>query len=317
VVRFYCGGLLGDFAAALSEVFPMANVGDGQKHGWGNGALTPEDAERFAQMFRPSWELDDAPFAAASTDDTIADADMRHLERGGANAEVQATLAKGTLLMPPPSVDAGARSPAAAQRAAMNATMPLAQHAPGRAVAPSSASPPSRPLSQHAPGSNTRTGTSPTAAGARTRRESYVTDELLVPRKSKAGLIAAISVAALVAVGGIGALVLMSGSKPEAAPSTPADNPTVKVEARPVPPPPPAPEPPPPATAAPTKAAPPPAPEAPSTTAKPSPPPPPPPPVAAAPARPAPPSAPRNAGASAAPPKPRGGGSPIVHDVPF
>lgn len=301
----------------------MANVGDGQKHGWGNGALTPEDAERFAQMFRPSWELDDAPFAASSADDTIADTEMRSLEKGGTNAEVQATLAKGTLLMPPPSIDPGARSPAA-QRAALNATMPLAQHLPARAsaapsaVAPASARPASRPVPQPAGGTRGNT-----VAGARTRRESYATDELLVPRKSKTGLIAAISVAALVAVGGIGALVMMnSGAKSDGASSGPPENATSKVEVRRVLPPPPPPPEPPPATAtpAPTKASPPPAPEAPSTNTKPAAPPPPPPapPVAAAPARPAQPSAPRNTGGSSAPPKPRsGGGSPIVHDVPF
>ena len=32
------------------------------------GGLTPDDAERFAADFRPSWEIEEAPYAASTSE---------------------------------------------------------------------------------------------------------------------------------------------------------------------------------------------------------------------------------------------------------
>src|SRR5262245_53105561 len=51
------------------RLFPMANSAgnDIPKALEAGGEISPEDAERFAAAFRPSWELDDAPFTQAAT----------------------------------------------------------------------------------------------------------------------------------------------------------------------------------------------------------------------------------------------------------
>src|SRR6185312_3784626 len=57
--------------------------------------LSAADFERFAAQIRPSWELDDAPFAATAAMDAI---DLEALQRGGgANAEVAAALLNGAV----------------------------------------------------------------------------------------------------------------------------------------------------------------------------------------------------------------------------
>ncbi len=54
------------------------------------GKLTPEDAERLASMFRPAWELDDAPFAQGTT---LSAAEMDALTAGaGVAPEVAAVI---------------------------------------------------------------------------------------------------------------------------------------------------------------------------------------------------------------------------------
>lgn len=54
-----------------------------------NARLTPEEAERLAATFRPSWELDDAPFTGAAI---LSDADIKALQRGAAASEVRTTM---------------------------------------------------------------------------------------------------------------------------------------------------------------------------------------------------------------------------------
>ena len=49
------------------------------------GALSPEEAERLASSFRPSWELDEAPFTGAGT---LSASDLLALQGGGTLAEV-------------------------------------------------------------------------------------------------------------------------------------------------------------------------------------------------------------------------------------
>jgi hypothetical protein len=51
--------------------------------------LTPEDAERLAANFRPSWELDDLPFSGASP---LTEADIRAMKGGGTLADVRGAV---------------------------------------------------------------------------------------------------------------------------------------------------------------------------------------------------------------------------------
>ncbi len=69
----------------------MAHPADSGSKGptaFAGGRLSPEDAERFASMFRPSWELDEAPFTGPGT---LSTGDMRALAGGGVHADVRAT----------------------------------------------------------------------------------------------------------------------------------------------------------------------------------------------------------------------------------
>jgi hypothetical protein len=298
--------------------------------GWENGAFSPDDLERFAQAFRPSWELDQAPFRAPSPDDTLSDADMQALQAVGANKDLRG----GRTLM----MNGG---PAAVAPAAPPAQTPLEASVAKAAFEsfplPPPGPKPQVPRHQAGYGATVRMDPTPRSAGARSLARASAplpsrassTDEVFVPRKSRTGLFVGITVAALVAVGGVGALVMMgSGSNAESSPvPPPATTTAVKAEAHPVPPPPPAAETPvaattqtatATATAKATADTPPPPPPA-TTTAKAAPPPPPPPTVAAAPPPRPPPAAPRNPGNSGntAPAKPKGGGGTIVHDVPF
>jgi len=55
--------------------------------------LSPEEAERLAATFRPSWELDDAPFTGPGT---LSDGDLKALQGGGTHAEVRAAVQTAT-----------------------------------------------------------------------------------------------------------------------------------------------------------------------------------------------------------------------------
>jgi hypothetical protein len=54
-----------------------------------NARLTPEDAERLAATFRPSWELDDAPFTGPGA---LTEADLHALKGGGTQADVRGAV---------------------------------------------------------------------------------------------------------------------------------------------------------------------------------------------------------------------------------
>ncbi len=70
-----------------------------------SGGLTPEDAERLAAAFRPSWELDDAPFTGAGT---LSATDVAALQGGGIVAEVRELLPKTNVFEAPAPVVAPA-----------------------------------------------------------------------------------------------------------------------------------------------------------------------------------------------------------------
>src|SRR4051794_41750077 len=77
----------------------MASAAEGGSNGVGMepGDLSAEDAERFASEFKPSWELDEAPFAAGSAKATD---DLHALTGNGVNADVAAALNGDTIHAP-------------------------------------------------------------------------------------------------------------------------------------------------------------------------------------------------------------------------
>jgi hypothetical protein len=296
--------------------------------------LTPEDAEKLAATFRPSWELDDAPFAGPAA---FADAELPALRGGGTQADVRGAVqalngthapAPATVLEneptssvilgggidaedPPTVVQRPPADPGAAAKAMSAPATTPAILVPTRA-APAAPSPP-----RHV------------AAGPRIVPAS---DADRLPKRSRLGLWLGLGAAGIGIV--IGAwLAAGSGDKRDAA-APPVDTPVVTT-ASPIPPPPPPTE---------TAQTAPPAVQA--TAAPPTPPPPaaaipeppprvtPSPPVAAAPViapTPAPAPPPRAAStghqaaswgggaapAPKAPTRPKGAGTTIVRDVPF
>src|SRR5258706_5254511 len=64
----------------------------GEQGTFANAGLSPDDFERLAAAFRPSWELDEAPFTGAASFST---ADLRALQGGGTRADVR-TVAQAT-----------------------------------------------------------------------------------------------------------------------------------------------------------------------------------------------------------------------------
>lgn len=242
--------------------------------------LTPEEADRLASMFRPSWELDDAPFTGAGA---LSDADMLALQGGGGiRAEVRATaqqvptatngngshaapVAQGapvaaavevpSVVLDPSLTPAPPAQPvhvasktmmgvgASALQAAVAAAMP--QPAPASTAGPASEAPrppPSRP-SQRPMAPNFMLGPpTPRAQQVPVVGRPPSASDVAYPKKSSMGLWLAIGGAAVVVLGvGIYA-VASSGSSPTANPE-----PTATATAKPtedklsaVPPPPPA-----------------------------------------------------------------------------
>src|SRR5580700_8785195 len=66
--------------------------------GFENAPLTPDDLERLATAFRPSWELDEAPFTGAGT---MSAADVQALQGGGTHADVRAATRMAGSAFPP------------------------------------------------------------------------------------------------------------------------------------------------------------------------------------------------------------------------
>ena len=67
-----------------------ASVSNGA--GFSNGRLSVDEAERLAATFRPSWLLDDAPFAAMAPANTFTRAELQALEGGGTRPDVHAAV---------------------------------------------------------------------------------------------------------------------------------------------------------------------------------------------------------------------------------
>jgi hypothetical protein len=258
----------------------MAHPGDrnlGTKPGNGgaavfvNAKLSFDDAERLAASFRPSWELDDAPFTGAGT---LSDADVGALQGGGTSAQVRASLrANGSTAghepensvvidraitaadIPPklaavPAAPAhgmtmrlGAQAPAVAAQArpepAALAAAPSPWAGPGGTIILPPGAAPKIPQPQAAPVAARPAPPSP-AAQARAQRPAVARpvdiDEPVVPKKSKGILIGAAAV--LVIAAGIGIAVAMGGNK-EAQKAAPMPTKTEeKTSAIPPPPPP-------------------------------------------------------------------------------
>ncbi len=230
--------------------------------------LTPEEADRLASMFRPSWELDDAPFTGAGS---LSDADMLALQGGGGiRAEVRATaqqapgatngahavpVAQGAVETPsvvldpsltpaPPAQPVHVASKtmmgvgASALQAAVAAAMP--QPAPAPPVSEAPRPPPSRPSQRPmAPNFNLGPPTPRAQQVPVTGRPGPSAGDVAYPKKSSMGLWLAIGGAAVVVLGiGIYA-VASSGSSPTATPEPTATVKPTEDKLSAVPPPPP------------------------------------------------------------------------------
>ncbi len=177
------------------------------------GELSPEDAERFASAFRPMWEFDDAPFAAAPA--KLSDSDILELSAGGINADVAVALTAPLVAKPPPPV---ARPATPATRQMRPNPDSLGMHSQRRAA----------------------------AAVAQRPAARDITGDMVVPGTTKSNLTLFIGVgvvvAALALFFGIRAATSSSeesvpATKQSAAPTTPKEEPQI-------PPPPPAANPP-------------------------------------------------------------------------
>lgn len=312
--------------------------------------LTPEEADRLAAMFRPSWEFDDAPFTGAGS---LSPSEIQALQGGGVRADVRATAA--TAMAPPVTngthavapahepensvvidrsitaadLPPNAAQPVGAPKAGAKTIMgglqapvapPPQQAAPVPEPAPMPPSVPTpRPISRP-PAPDFRVGPPVSTRSPASVRQAIQIDEAVVyPRKSRKGLFIGVGTVAALLVG-VGIYVATSGGEkpaPGAATTAATEKPTEdKLSA--VPPPPPATT-----TADPTPPAPPPPVQ---TTAAATPPQPPVAPVTALPVAPAPPppppqphyaAAPPRPAPAAAPPRPKKAGQTIVRDVPF
>jgi hypothetical protein len=75
----------------------------GEPGAFANARLSPDEFERLANAFRPSWELDDAPFTGAAS---FSPADLRALQGGGTRADVRSVTQAANGGYPPPVVAA-------------------------------------------------------------------------------------------------------------------------------------------------------------------------------------------------------------------
>ena len=302
-----------------------------------NARLTPEEADRLAAMFRPSWEFDDAPFAGAGS---LSPSDIQALQGGGVRADVRAATAMAHPVTNGTHAATPGHEPESSVVIDRSITAADLPPKPGGktimgglqapvAPPPSSAAPAPEPVLQRPPtpkpiqrpaAPDFRVGPPVARSPASIRQAIQIDEPVAYPRKSRKGLFIGVGAAAALLVV-VGIVVATSGGDkptPSAATTAAPEKPTQDKLAA-VPPPPAA------TTADPTPAAPPPPVQ---TTAAPAPPPPPVAPVTAlpvAPAPPPPPPQPHYAAApppprpapAAAPPRPKKGGQTIVRDVPF
>lgn len=187
------------------------------------GELTAEDAERFAALFKPIWELDDAPFAQADPDALASDT---ALAQAGIRNDVQpngVAASVGAHAPPParhePAQDDGSvvldiepdPTPPPPQRPVVAQAQP--QAAPMRAQMPTE---PRRARPSRPPSSKRR----PPAPVVRSHGRADLSGDFVPPKKSNTGLFVGIGVVALLAAGGI-AYKLM-GPKDEGKPAQPS-----------------------------------------------------------------------------------------------
>ncbi len=313
-----------------------------------NARLTPEEAERLAAMFRPSWEFDEAPFTGAGS---LSPSEIQALQGGGVRSDVRTAAA--TAMAPPVTngthaatpghepensvvidrsitaadLPSNAAQPAGPSKAGAKTIMgglqaPLAPP-PSEPPAPPPPAPVSKPVSRP-PAPDFRVGPPvSTRSPASVRQAIQIDEPVTYPRKSRKGLFIGMGAVAAV-LAAVGIYVATSGGEKQApaAASTAATEKPTEDKLSAVPPPPPATT-----TVDPTPPAPPPPPV--QTTAAAAPPPaavqPPVAPVTALPVAPTPPPQPHYAAAPppprpapvAAPPRPKKGGQTIVRDVPF
>lgn len=324
--------------------------------GFTAGRLTPEQADQLAALFRPSWELDDAPFTGPGS---LTGSELRALGGGGVMADVRAHAGfapaapaahetNGTHAAPVAAPVPVAQEPSVVLDPGLTPAPPAAPHVAARTIMGMQAPVAPAPVSQApaAPAFVAPAADAPRIPAARPSHRPEVpafvigpptpraiptpfgqdTGSIEYPAKKKTGLFVGLGIAAVLVVG-IGVWAMSSGGeKPTTTVPTAEATTTDKLSAVPPPPPPTQ------TAAATTTVAATPPPPPPATTAAPIPttPPPaaaaPPPPAAVAAARPpTPAAAPRPAGGgggggggAAAPPKPgKKGGQTIVRDVPF
>jgi hypothetical protein len=228
-----------------------------------NSRLSPEEAERLAATFRPSWELDEAPFTGPGS---FSASEVHALQGGGTNADVRAVAhaTNGT--------HAPATSAASAQQEVENSviidrtitaqdlaqakqtnrpggtilgmTAPVAvQAAPQAAPAPAPvqpSKPPSKPPISRRPAAPSFNVAPPAQPQAKARPKAASVDlETGYPKKSKTGLWVGIAAAAALVLGGGIWLVASSSSGDEkAAAPVPTVNKPLEDKLSAVPPPP-------------------------------------------------------------------------------
>ena len=228
--------------------------------------FSPEEADRLASTFRPSWELDDAPFTGAGN---LSDGDLRALQGGGGtHADVRAVAhaSNGAHAPPAPTqshepensviidrtitADAPSPKPAAAKAAGVTmlgmappivpqailqvAPQPAPQAPP--AAAPHLARPPT-PVSQRpaAPAFNVPP---PVVKAARAKPVSVDLEESY-PKKSRTGLWVGLGLGGVAAIGLVVWMVTSSGSSEKAAQPAPTATRAADDKLSAVPPPPP------------------------------------------------------------------------------
>lgn len=180
------------------------------------GGLKPEDAERFAALFKPIWELDDAPFAAAKPG--VLSQDMSGLSRAGVHPDVQlvsnGATAAAAAHAPPPAHHVKADevsvvldiqpdpTPPPVAAPPVRQRPPVPQHVQQVVHAQPQRPPPAPAVMQHPPPS-----ARPAARRApppQLRAQLGSPDEdFMPPKKSNAGIYIGIGVVALLAAGGI------------------------------------------------------------------------------------------------------------------
>ena len=225
------------------------------------GELTPEDAERFAALFKPIWELDDAPFAQ-TIPGALTGRDVQQLGRAGVHPDVQlasnGTAAAAAPHAPPPAYHAPQDDGSIVLDIEPDPTLtpPPAQHRPPvpehvqqvvhaqLQQQPMQQQPMQQSMHQQAAVAH-----SPRAEAQRPRRSappaqvrahlSGESGDFIPAKKSSAGLFVVIGVVALLGASGIAYKVVSSNKTDESQTTRPAATTPVTREEPRIPPPPP------------------------------------------------------------------------------